>query len=127
MPGMAVNSPGLRHSGHDPSPTVPHHHASAHTRRSVSDPRVANGVDHGRISIDHQCCYDSRAAASSPCAASRRSESRAQIAAPKFANNPLLAQSKAPALTFTGQAVNLRPVGENVVPVPGSHSPTLRI
>jgi hypothetical protein len=123
-----MNSPEFGHAIHDASPErPPHHHASDQAPHSARGADVSTAVEHGQVSASHQCCYESRAAVSSPCAASRRIESQALTATPKAGNEPLLVPSKAPALAFTIRAVNYNPAGENVARGPASHSLTLRI
>jgi hypothetical protein len=124
---MAMNSPGVRHTVHDASPRPSQHdHSSGQTKQAARDAGFVSATNHGKVSGNHQCCYDSQAGVSRSCAPSRLNDLQVKIGGPKLGDNDAtVRRACAPALMI--QPVNQCPAADACTSSPASHSLTLRI
>ena len=128
MGKMTMNSPGLRHAVHDASPQPSqHHHASGQTKQPAPDAGFASATNHGRVSDNHRCCYDSQTRVSSSCAPARLNNLQEKTAGPKLGDNFAIERGRASALALMIQPVNHSPTAEVCSSSTASHSLTLRI
>src|SRR5215472_4693618 len=86
--------------------------SSGQTKQRAHEAGFVSATNHGQVSDNHQCCYDSQTRVSSSCASSRLNDLQEKTAGPRLGDNVAVVRDRVSALALITQPVNHSPIAE---------------